>query len=636
MGSLKIKSVHYNGDNYYYDSPEFTNGLNIIQGKNGSGKSTLCDLIYYALGGEVYQFRRDSRTQHKEITSDTNNYVQLILQINNKNYSLKRNINDNNISIKTYGNNGEYEYLPVNRSSNNRIFSDWLLEKLNIDRVKLYDGYHSYILNIKDLSRLFYYDQQTPPEKIYKNPLQDNFIQNSEFIRKVIFELLMGENHEAYYNAVNELKEAEVNRLNAKGVLEEYQKTVDEIRENCEINLNLNFAKEKLKQLKTIQKQIIDHRESIKNEINQTDYEKELYFARQELLKKENVLCDLKEKIDANYQELYFQRDTERNLNIEINQLKKIIFTNEKFSLFSFNTCPWCLKELPEKKDSNTCYCGNKIEDENIIFEYNTEEYKKILKSKNKSLETLQISIKLIQKDIDTLNTQKTEILTEINEVKNNINEYLKNYKNQINFQQLDKIDKDITKNRNEIEALSEYLKTEEKLESLRTSYKNRDNIYQKKKINKEKLEKEAQQDIFQKVVKFGNKFNELMKNSLEDCKDADINKYNYMPIIDHGMYKEKSASVHVRMMYFYTLLYMSLQYKNIKFPKFLLIDTPDTDGIDSENLKRAISQLENIKNNGNDNYQIILTTDEYPEIYKKNIKGDILIKKENYLLKKK
>ena len=73
MGNIKIKSVHYNGDNYYYDSPEFTDGLNIIRGKNGSGKSTLCDLIYYAMGGDVYQFKRDSLTQHKEITTDTNN-----------------------------------------------------------------------------------------------------------------------------------------------------------------------------------------------------------------------------------------------------------------------------------------------------------------------------------------------------------------------------------------------------------------------------------------------------------------------------------------------------------------------------------------------------------------------------------
>lgn len=636
MGNIKIKSVHYNGDNYYYDSPEFTDGLNIIRGKNGSGKSTLCDLIYYAIGGEVYQFKRDSSTQHKEITTDTNNYIKINLEINNEIYSLKRDIGDNNIAIQVYGEENKYEYLPVNRNNNNRIFSDWLLEKLNIKNVKLYDGYHSYILNIKDLSRLFYYDQQTAPEKIYKNPLQDNYIQNSEFIRKVIFELLMGENYEDYYNAVNEYKEAEVNRLKAKNLLDEYQKTADEIRRGCKIDLNLVFAKEKLEQLRDIQRQLLDHRESIKNSINQTDYEKELYLSRQDLLKKENIHSDLNEKIYADYQELNFQRDTERHLNIEINQLKKIIFTNEKLSLFSLNTCPWCLKELPEKKDPNICYCGNKIEDENIIFEYNTEEYKNILKSKNKSLETLKISIKMIQDEIKILNDKKSEIINEIKDIKNNINEYLKNYNNKINFQQLDKIDKDIAKNRMEMETFSEYIKVEEKLEQLRNSYQNSDNEYQIKKINKEKLEKEAQQDIFQKILIFGDKFNELMTNSLEDCKSANIDKDNYMPIIDHGVYKEKSASVHIRMMYFYTLLYMSLKYDNIKFPRFLLIDTPDTDGIDTENLKRAISQLEHIKDDSEDNYQIILTTDEFPDIYQNNVRGDLLIKKENYLLKKK
>ena len=52
----------------------------------------LCDIIYYAIGGEVYQFKRDSSTQHKEITTDTNNYVKINLEINNEIYFIKKGI----------------------------------------------------------------------------------------------------------------------------------------------------------------------------------------------------------------------------------------------------------------------------------------------------------------------------------------------------------------------------------------------------------------------------------------------------------------------------------------------------------------------------------------------------------------
>lgn len=217
---------------------------------------------------------------------------------------------------------------------------------------------------------------------------------------------------------------------------------------------------------------------------------------------------------------------------------------------------------------------------------------------------------------------------------KSEINNYLKDYKNEINFQQLDRIDKEINNNKIQIGEIEEYIKIEHKLESLRKLYKTADDTYSEKKLNKESLGKEAQKDIFQKIKDFSDKFKELMTNSLEDCKTASIDIDNYMPIIDNGAYREKSASVHLRMMYFYTLLHMSLKYKEIKFPNFLIIDTPDTDGIDPDSLKRAIRQLENITNE-NEDYQIILTTFEYPGEYEYCTRGDILIKKRNYLLKK-
>lgn len=639
MGNIKIKSVNYSGDNYYYNSPEFSDGLNIILGTNGSGKTTFCDLIYYALGGEAQQFNEKSSEPHNEIINDVNNYVELTLELNSKEYSFKRYINENNISIKICNEKDdkeEYEYLPIIRHKEHSpyTFSDWLLEKLQINPVSLFDGYKSYVINIKDLSRLIYHDQGTEPKKIYKNPIKDDNVQNTEFIRKVIFELLLGENFEEYYLSTNAFRKAEIEKNKAKALLEDYSKLAKEIRANCNIELNIKFAEQKRSKLADKLAAALMHRESLKNSINKTDYDTEISTLRERLLVKQDELDNFENKHNDNSKELYSLRDVERTLSIEINQLKKIIYTNEKINLFAFNTCPWCLKELPEKQEENICYCGNTLEDEKIVFEYNTEEYKTILKAKNKTLKTLSSTIQDIIAEIDLLKINKTKLKKEINAIKEEINKYLKDYNNPINFQKIDENDNEIKDLRDNINELDKYIKIERKLDDLRQKHQNADNDYKEKKTSKEIFEKKAKKDIFEKIKSFNIKFQELMTNSLEDCKTACIDDENYMPIIDNGCYREKSASVHVRLMYFYTLLYMSLKYTKIKFPRFLLIDTPDTNGIDPESLKRAIKQLENIEVEG-EKYQVILTTLEYPEDFKDCIKGDKLIKKENYLLKK-
>ena len=97
------------------------------------------------------------------------------------------------------------------------------------------------------------------------------------------------------------------------------------------------------------------------------------------------------------------------------------------------------------------------------------------------------------------------------------------------------------------------------------------------------------------------------------------------MPIINDGEYKEASVGVPIRLMYFLTLLKLSLKDEDIPFPRFLLIDTPENLGIDKSNLEKSISKLltgNDLKNRSK--YQIILTTGikKYPEEFSGFRKG--------------
>ncbi|MCP3430049.1 hypothetical protein NLF92_14005, partial [Alteromonas sp. LMIT007] len=74
------------------------------------------------------------------------------------------------------------------------------------------------------------------------------------------------------------------------------------------------------------------------------------------------------------------------------------------------------------------------------------------------------------------------------------------------------------------------------------------------------------------------------------------------------GEYREASSRVSIRLMYYLTLMHLSLKNDDVSFPKFLMIDTPETAGIELKNLINCISKFEELDEYGKD-YQVILAT---------------------------
>jgi len=60
--------------------------------------------------------------------------------------------------------------------------------------------------------------------------------------------------------------------------------------------------------------------------------------------------------------------------------------------------------------------------------------------------------------------------------------------------------------------------------------------------------------------------------------------------------------------MYYLSLMKLSLVQEDVTFPKFLLVDTPETAGIEMDNLINCISKFEELELLGQD-YQVILAT---------------------------
>ena len=120
-------------------------------------------------------------------------------------------------------------------------------------------------------------------------------------------------------------------------------------------------------------------------------------------------------------------------------------------------------------------------------------------------------------------------------------------------------------------------------------------------------LEGQRNIDIARKRARLGEIYSGYMVKTLQDCRSATINQ-DYSPVINGGTYKEKSSVVPIRLMYFLALLKLSLLDESVAFPKFLIVDTPDTAGIDDDALINDIAQIQDLTIEPRP-WQIILTT---------------------------
>jgi DNA repair exonuclease SbcCD ATPase subunit len=264
MGKLIIKKVVYKGDRYSFESPEFKGGLNIVEGKNGNGKSTFMNLINFGLSGKIDEFTLSNRETHSEIIEDKNNYVSLDINLNGSKYTLVRYINSNDITVLSE--NGEAKVFPINRSKNEKdIFSDWMLLKLEIEPVEVFQGINSSKINFRDLLRLIFHNQELNPKKIYKPADSENFISDSELIRKIIFELLVGKTFIKYYSTLAKYKEKEKERNVAKAMLEGFISSVND--GSTVEDLNLIFLKKEFYEKESQLEKLYIHRNTIKNGI---------------------------------------------------------------------------------------------------------------------------------------------------------------------------------------------------------------------------------------------------------------------------------------------------------------------------------------------------------------------------------
>lgn len=639
MGNLRIKKVVYSGRKYFFESEIFDKNIVLIEGDNGTGKSTFCNLIYFGLGGRVNEFKHDSDKKHKEITSDTDNYIELYIEVNGENFLLRRFLSENDITVTPFietvvkgKKRTLIQYSALEKAEETKVyaifrreqepftFSDWILGKLGITVVELYQGYATFKVNFSDLMRLIYHDQQPDPEFIYKKlDMKSNFVSDSETLRKAIFELLVGKAFSEFYEAIIESKKAEKDKLLAKSLVDEYTTLADKIRGREELK-NKSFLQEEIRVSEGQLEKLHAARKAFKrNRDTSLMHDPEIGFLKNMIMEIELELSDKQEALVGLYDERYKLVAIKNGTVREVGQLQKVIHTHDHLNLFAPNTCPYCLTKVD--RPEGHCVCGAPIEEEQYErFFYTSQEYNEILKAKTKSLTTIELAISGCNEDIFEITDRQKSLAKTLTEQKKKLHTQLEAIDQTIDLETINDIDDKILEVREQIAHLDRTIGVETKLESLQKSYDEKRQLATDLELMKKELAAKAQRDIAKKVNKFSEIYNSFMIETLPDCRSARIRLEDYMPSINDGEYREASARVSMRLMYYLSLMKLSLVQEDVTFPKFLLVDTPETAGIEIDNLINCIGKFEELELLGHD-FQVILATGlkKYPPSLQNN-----------------
>lgn len=634
MASLRIRQVIYSGQEYEYKSPLLDNNIVLIEGDNGTGKSTLCNLIYFGLGGRVKEFRQDSDKKHKEITSDVDNYVELYISIDNQSYLLRRFFSGNDITIAPFvekeiktqsGSQIVFDVqeraqdtviLPVYRREDEPYtVSDWVLEKLGIAVVELYQGYKNFKINFTDLMRLIYHDQQPDPEFIYKKlDGKSNFVTDSETLRKAIFELLVGDAFSEFYEAIVAVKKAEQEKALAKSLVDEYTSLADKLRGKEELR-NTTFLQEEIREKESQLDKLHAARNAFKsNRESSSTLDPNIERLKDSVLKSELALSEIGERLVGLFDERYRLVSVRDDTVDEIGQIQKIIHTHKQLNLFSSDTCPYCLANVDRAEGH--CVCGATIEEEQYErFFYSAKEYNDLLKTKTKSLSTIELALTGCNDEVSHLEASRRELEKKAYSEKEKLRALLEKLDQPIDLESINELDDKILDTRQEIAHLVLAVETESKLETLQKDYDRKRERVTEYELSRRELEVAAKKEIAVKVKKFSKIYNKYMVGTLSDCRSAHIRLEDYMPSVNDGEYREASSKVPIRLMYYLSLMELSLVEPDVPFPRFLLVDTPETAGIELENLVNVLGKFKELESTNVD-FQVILATGlrKYPE----------------------
>jgi len=379
------------------------------------------------------------------------------------------------------------------------------------------------------LLRLIYHDQQPDPKNIYKKlDTQSNFMNDSELLRKAIFELLIGKTFSDYYDSLSASKSLEKDKHVAAGLLKEYSRIVEELSGSSE-PLNISILQQSLKDKEDQLDRLHNTRISFKKDRETRGFtpDHSIIDIKNQITEKQLELSNLSQSLINTLNEKQKLNTVRGNTLREISQIVKIIYSHDQLNLFSADTCPYCLGKVD--RAAGHCVCGSEIKEEQYQrFFYTSKEYKDIYKAKIKTTQTIEIAANDCEREISLIKERIAKVELEIPELMEKIEERVDNLDIPIDLDTINDIDDEILNTRQDIEKIRQQIEAESKSVRLTNDYEQKRLAHENSLLQTKALETKAKIDIQSKIGKLSAIYNKLMTESLPDCRTARINLENY------------------------------------------------------------------------------------------------------------
>lgn len=624
MVGLKIRRLTFEGKRWSYSSPRFGDGLSIIAGDNGTGKTTFADLVYYCLGGDPKQFRA-SGERHAELSQETDAYAELTVSFDESRYVLRRYLYTTEVAVTALG--GDAQVLPLSRNAsggNRGTFSDWLLGKLNIPDVEVPQGDRTWRLGFNDYARLIYHNQLSDPSLVYKPPDHTSFVSDSLYVRKTIFSTLTGSVSPGLHKANAKLFRLEKELRTQEGELAGMRNASAVLFSTADTeNVNSEFLRRRLALLE-------DEQEGLETQIREIagrdetpeDLLGEISRQRREIHDVESSLGRNRAKLR---QTLVLQRDlaeTARLLDLEIEQIRKILATSERLGLFDPSTCPICLSPVTRKEGE--CVCGAKLDDDlyQSIF-FSPKEYIDLLRRRRRNRETVESAFQEKEKEYTGLKKAIEQEEQAAKAAKVKLRELLTERKDTRALPaRMATLQHRWSDFRAQAEIIRQQLSVEERRQKLENKVASLKAKVEEQKTFVKELEARSDRELTATKKAFTKWYSDVVVRSSSNVRSARLSD-SLLPELNNREYLESSAMVPFRLLYFGALLHLGLTRETTLFPRFLLVDTPQNNGIDPESIRLLYSNwFGTLSEAPPEAWQIILTTkaETVPDEHRGNI----------------
>lgn len=587
-----------------YDE-KFHAGLNIIYGTNGSGKSTILDFIFYAMGGNLTdwkQYAQYCETVFAEISA--NGIIITLKREVSKENSRPMSIYFGKLEDGLKSAADGWQRYPYARNDHSQTFSQVLFSALGLPEIPGDEGSN---ITMHQILRLMYVDQTTPFQRIFRS---ENF--DPRDTREAVSELLCGIGNNDLYSkriAFREKKKLE-SELGVK--LTSLMRATSNLGENFnegafETELgNLSLRRDKL------QSEVIGlHNDDIDSSQVAKSAENDRRKLYQAITKDRDTLVSIEQQIAA----LQFEiKDSDHFLTHLEQLLKDFDRTAVTYSAIGevpFELCPACLQPLTDTDDKRCHLCketfpkdvkNTKLFELRMDIEGQIVESKRLQKKREENLEADRKSVTILKtrmsrsmKQFDELKnasvdgrtalvSEKSRELGKIDARLDELNKFTDLRKKINDIKEAKELASgEVAKLRNEIEALE--LAREARRRTVKTEI-----ATQTKRV----LEKDLKEhNDFEALDKFDFSF--------EDDWFA-ING-------DPNITTSASGMVVVKNSLFLGMLLASLQDPQMMYPRFLLLDNVEDKGMVGDRVRNFQKAIANLMDQESLPYQIIMTT---------------------------